>query len=71
MSYEEKEKVYRDSQKLLDKMISESVKELTPEIDSTGRLRFYEVEKIIDKDHIDESLEKLSKFDILQKKFYD
>ncbi|MEM3606580.1 MAG: hypothetical protein QXL69_00225 [Candidatus Bathyarchaeia archaeon] len=71
MSYEEKEKVYRDSQKLLDKMISESVKELTPEIDSSGKLRFYDIEKVMDKDHIEESLDKLLKFDILQKKFYD
>ncbi|MBS7656119.1 hypothetical protein KEJ50_06450 [Candidatus Bathyarchaeota archaeon] len=57
MSFEEKEKVYRDSQKLLDKMITESIKELTPEIDSTGGLRFYEVEKVMDKDQVNESLE--------------
>lgn len=71
MSFEEKEKAYRESQKLLDKMVTESIKELTPEIDSSGNLRFYEVEKIMDKNHVDESLEKLSKLDILQKKLYD
>lgn len=38
-------------------MITESIKELTPEIDSTGGLRFYEVEKVMDKDQVNESLE--------------
>jgi predicted RNA-binding Zn-ribbon protein involved in translation (DUF1610 family) len=71
LSSEEKEKIYREAKNLLDKMIANSIKELTPEIDSMGNLRFYEAEKAMDKDHVHESLEKLSKFDIFQKKFYD
>jgi hypothetical protein len=71
LSFEEKERTYREAQKLLDKMISESTKELMPEIDSTGEIKYREIEEQLDKNHREESLDKLLKFEILQKKFYD
>jgi len=71
LSAEEKEKVYQETRKLLDKMISESSRELTPEIDSAGEIKYREIEEHLDKNHREDSLAKLLKFDILQKKFYD